>query len=125
MLRNINGEIMEHIFLPVDNISDFACYSVYDKDTIRAYKTMPHLDSSSDYIDFYINSHYLEKSGTQRWGSWSDSLPSCLSTSVITNDIYYRTDLKDSLLIFVLLVLIIFWIPFRFTVGRLFKNIWR
>ena len=54
---------MTNIYLPIDNVSDFACYSVYDKDTIRAYYTQPHIDSSSEYVDFFVNSHYLQKTG--------------------------------------------------------------
>ena len=30
---------MKHIYLPIENVNDFACYTVQDKDTIRAYKT--------------------------------------------------------------------------------------
>ena len=45
---------MTNIYLPIDNVSDFACYSVYDKDTIRAYYTQPHIDSSSEYVDLSI-----------------------------------------------------------------------
>ena len=47
--------------------------SVYDKETIRAYVQQPQLDSSSQYVDFYINSHYLQKTGTQTWGQWNSS----------------------------------------------------
>ena len=62
---------MNNIYLPIDSVNDFACYSVLDKDTIRAYRTQPQIDSSSEYVDFYINSHYLQKIGTQTWGQWT------------------------------------------------------
>ena len=102
---------MEHIFLPVDNVNDFACYSVLDKDTIRAYRTMPAIDSSSNYVDFYINSHYLQKEGSQSWGQWQSYLPTCISNSSITNDIYYRNDLDSILLIFLCIVVFVTYFP--------------
>ena len=102
---------MEHIFLPVENVSDFACYSVIDKDTIRAYKSMPAINSSSDYVDFFINSHYLEKEGNQTWGNWSQNLPSCISSSAISTDFYYRNDLPEVLVIFIILVVFVTYFP--------------
>lgn len=112
---------MKNIFLPVDNVSDFACYSVIDKDTIRAYSTMPQLNSSSNYVDFYINSHYLEKEGTQTWGSYTQYLPVCISSSAITNDFYYRNDLDSILIIFSIMCIFIFYIPIKVFL-RLFRR---
>lgn len=115
---------MKNIYLPIDNLNDFKCYVVQDKDTIRAYYKKPAYNSSSDYIDFYINSHYLEKPGTQTWGQSSYyGLPVCLSQENITNDIYYRTDLVDCLIIFSLLALIMFWVPVKLTFFRLFRRL--
>ncbi len=104
---------MNNIYLPIDNISNFACYSVFDKDTIRAYYTQPQLDSSSEYVDFYINSHYLQKTGTQSWGQWNSSLPTCLSTDKITNDVYYRNDFDSVLIIFLILFIFIIVLPYK------------
>lgn len=112
---------MEHIYLPIENVSDFACYSIYDKDTIRAYRTYPQLDSSSDYVDFYINSHYLQRIGTQSWGQWNSSLPTCLNSSSITSDFYYRNDFTDILIQFTLISLLCIYLPFKLIVGRLLK----
>lgn len=114
---------MENIYVPVDNINDFKCYVVYDKDTIRAYYKKPAYNSNSDYVDFFINSHYLEKTGNQSWGQSSYyGLPNCLPQNSITNDIYYRTDLSQCLIIFVILVLVMFWWPLKLTWFRLFRR---
>lgn len=110
---------MNNIYLPVENVSDFACYSVYDKDTIRAYRTMPSINGSSNYVDFYINSHYLQSEGTQSWGQWTDYLPSCISSSSITTDYYYRTDMPDILLIVFIISIFVIYLPFRI-ISRLF-----
>ena len=111
---------MNNIYLPIDNVSDFACYSIYDKDTVRAYYTKPTLDSSSEYVDFYINSHYLQKTGIQSWGQWNSSLPICLSSDSITTDYYYRNDFPDILLIFIIIAVFGIYLPFK-----LFSRIFR
>ena len=112
---------MDNIYLPIDNVNDFACYSIYDKDTIRAYYTKPALDSSSDYVDFYINSHYLQRTGNQSWGQWNTSLPSCLSADSITTDYYYRNDFPDILLIFIIFAIVGIYLPFKL-ISRIFRK---
>lgn len=104
---------MNNIYLPIDNVNDFACYFVLDKDTIRAYYTQPAIDSSSEYVDFFINSHYLEKIGTQTWGQWSSSLPTCLPSNSITTDVYYRNDIDSILIIFFILFIFIIALPYK------------
>lgn len=104
---------MKNIYLPIESFNDFACYSVFDKDTIRAYKTQPQLDSSSEYVDFYINSHYLQKTGTQFWGQWNNNFPTCVSQSSFTNDVYYRNDFDSVLIIFLILFIFIIVLPYK------------
>lgn len=104
---------MKNIYLPIDKVSDYKCYSVYDKDTIRAYVQQPQLDSTSQYVDFFINSHYLQRTGTQSWGQWNSSLPVCLPSSSITNEVYYRNDFDSILIIFLVLFIFIIALPFK------------
>lgn len=104
---------MNKIYLPIENISDYKCYSVYDKDTIRAYVQQPQLDSSSQYVDFYINSHYLQKTGTQSWGNWNSSLPTCLELNTFTSEVYYRNDFDSILIIFLILFIFIIALPYK------------
>lgn len=112
---------MENIYLPIDNVNDFACYSIYDKDTVRAYRSQPQLDSTSEYVDFYVNSHYLQKTGIQSWGQWNSSLPTCLLSDSITNDYYYRNDFPDILLIFIIFAIIGIYLPFKL-ISRIFRK---
>lgn len=110
---------MENIYLPINSVNDFACYSVYDKDTIRAYRTMPTINGSSNYVDFYINSHYLQSEGTQTWGQWTNYLPTCISTSSITTDYYYRTDMPEILTMVIIIALCVIYLPYKI-ISRLF-----
>lgn len=114
---------MKNIYIPVENIYDYACYSVQDMNTIRAYVSTPRANSTSNYTDFYINSHYLQKSGSQTWGT-TTTLPVCVSMSTITNDVYYRTDFADTMIIFIILSYFCFFLPFKFfsrIFGRWFR----
>lgn len=99
---------MENIYLPIDNINDFKCYSVLNSDTIRAYYTKPSYNTSSNYIDFYVNSHYLEKTGVEQFNQYY-TLPTCLSNSAITNNIIYRNDFCDIVIIFTFFIIITFY----------------
>lgn len=110
---------MNNIYLPVNSVNDFACYSVLDQDTIRAYKTMPTINGSSNYVDFYINSHYLQSEGTQTWGQWQSYLPTCISTSSITTDYYYRTDMPEILTMVFIIALCVIYLPYKI-ISRLF-----
>ena len=114
---------MKYIYLPIENVNDFQCYYVKDKDTIRAYYKKPAYNSNSKYIDFFITSHYLQKTGNQSWGQSSyTELPSCLSTSTITTSREYSFDYKDNLILGLLILLVFLYIPFKLTYLRLFRR---
>lgn len=108
------------LFVPVENISDYACYSVYDRETVRAYRTMPRVDSSSDYTDFFVNSHYLEKTGTQTWSNYYTNLPVCVDNANLTNSYVYRNDFAEILIIFLIFAFVIYFI-----VSKLLKTLFR
>lgn len=117
-----DGErLMSKIYLPIENFNEYACYSIYDKDTIRAYKTMPYPNSSSEYKDFFINSHYLERDGFQQWGNYNSYLPVCLNKDYLTNAYMYRYDIMDILVVFTLIILIVY-IPFSILFKRFFRG---
>lgn len=107
------------IFLPDIN---YSCFVIQDQNTIRAYNQVPSRNSSSGYTDFYVNSHYLYKTGTQTWGS-NSTLPICSGENFTTN-VYYRHDFADIMIIFFLLLIICFYFPYRIisrAFGRWFK----
>lgn len=108
------------VYVPVENLSDYACYSVYDRETIRAYKLKPHVNTSTEYTDFYINSNYLEKTGTQTWGNYNNNLPVCISAENLTNSYAYRNDFADILIIFFIFAFVIYFI-----VSKLIKTFFR
>ena len=106
------------IYVPYENINDYACYSIYDKDTIRAYTTIPSYNTTSNYTDFFINSHYITKTGVQTWSNYS-TLPTCTNVDHISNNVFYRNDIFDILGCTFIILLICFYFPYKI-ISRLF-----
>lgn len=109
---------MTNLYVPD---TSYACYSVIDKDTIRAYQTMPYNDSYVNYIDYYVNSHYMEKTGFQHFSQYT-TLPTCLSSSILTDDIYYRNDLDSILIIFLIFCIFAFYLPIKLFARLYFRR---
>jgi len=105
------------IYVPVDQLNDYACYVVRDTNTLRAYKQVPHSNSTIEYRDFYINSHYLYQDGYQQFSQYA-TLPVCLDSSKMTNSYLYRNDLADILVIALILIGTV-W----FLISKLVKNL--
>lgn len=106
------------IYVPYDTITDYQCYVVYDKDTIRAYNSSPQYNTTSNYTDFFINSHYISRQGQQTWNQYSN-LPSCIDTNNITNNVFYRNDFNDILVCLIIILIICFFFPYKI-ISRLF-----
>ena len=96
---------MSKIYVPVNDVNDFSCYVIFDMNTIRAYPSRPMLGDNA-YTDFFINSHYMEKSGVQVISS-SVELPQCEDISRITNEYSYRNDFAHIIVIFSFFVFIL------------------
>lgn len=79
--------------------------------TIRAYHTTPRQNSSSDYTDYFINSHYINRSGTQTFSQYT-TLPICM-TDTFTTNVFYRNDIADIMITFFILLIICFYFPYR------------
>ena len=86
------------IFVPEDNTYN-KCYVVQSEGVIRGYDKTPQNNTNYNYRDYYINSDYIYRDGTGTWSQYT-TLPICLQSSQITNDIYYRRDLSSILIIF-------------------------
>ena len=93
---------------------NYKCYVLVDKDTIRAYETIPYNPGYNqqvniNYRDYYLNSHYLYKDGEQSFGNYSQ-LPICLDNNLITDNYYHRADFTDILITFTIIIGIIFFL---------------
>lgn len=99
---------------------NYECYYVQSEGVIRAYEEIPQNNKEINYRDYYINSNYIYKDGYTNFGSYS-TLPTCLETSVLTDNYYYRNDLADILVIFLIMCIFAFYIPLKIFM-RLFRR---
>lgn len=76
---------------------------MYDSDTLRCYESKPTFNSTINYKEYYVNSHYLYKNGSTQFGNYNYNV-NCLDNSVLTNKYMYRNDISDILLTFVLFI---------------------
>lgn len=106
------------VYVPDTN---YACYVVQSEDTIRAYETIPRLDTDINYRDYYIHSDYMYKDGTQTFSRYG-SLPVCIQSTDITDNYYYRVDFPDILIMFTIFVLFCFYVPWKI-ICRLFRRL--
>ncbi len=104
---------MSKIYVPTEYLGK-PCYTI-NNGYIRVYDTINY-NSSNKVYDIYINQDYMVKSSTS---SYSNSTQ-CVDYNLITDEIYYRTDFADILLIFSILIL------FGFGFGiSLFRRLFR
>lgn len=100
--------------------TSYACYVVQSEGVIRAYENTPQTNVTTNYRDYYINSNYIFRDGSQNFGSYT-SLPTCLSRDVLTDSPYYRTDFDSILVIFMIMSIFCFLIPLKVFI-RLFRR---
>lgn len=99
------------IYIPNDSTYN-KCYVVQNEEVIRAYDRTPSNNVSYNYRDYYIKSDYIYKDGSGSWSQYT-TLPTCLSSSVITNDFYYRQDITQILVIFSIFVIFTIYFPIK------------
>lgn len=99
----------------------YACYVVQGEGVIRAYEQMPQYNTTVYYRDYYINSDYIYRDGSQQFSTYTN-LPVCLDTAVISNDYYYRTDFDKILVITLIMAIFIVLIPLK-VVSRFFRRL--
>lgn len=106
------------IYMP--DLENYSCFVVQNEDVIRAYETTPTYNSNIMYRDYYINSNYIYRDGTQSFGNYA-TLPVCLSNATITDNVYYRNDLASILVVFAILTVVCIYIPLKIFF-KLFKR---
>ena len=99
------------IYVPEDNTYN-KCYVVQSENVIRGYDRIPSNNISYNYRDYFIHSDYIFKDGNGSWSQYT-TLPICLSNDVITNDVYYRIDFVNILIIFSIFSYFIIFLPFK------------
>ena len=102
----------------VPNYSSGNCAYIHSSDVLRVYATVPTQNSTVDYTDYYLKSHYIYNTGRTTFSNYS-TLPVCINADNITTDVYYRNDLADIMIVFFIILLVCFYFPYR-VLSRLF-----
>lgn len=100
---------MEKVVYVPEFTPNSCCY-MNDSQTMRCYDRKPVLNSTIGYIDYFVNSHYLSRTGVTNFGNYTSISYDCLDTSKLTTDFYYRNDFGDILLVFFIMVFFVFFI---------------
>ena len=109
----------------VPDLDNYKCIVVQNADTIRAYTSVPTINSDIPYRDFYVNSHYLYKNGTQTFGNYGyNNLPTCMSADELTSSIYYRNDFDNILTIFFIIIVFVYFCFKKIARGFFFGLRW-
>lgn len=90
----------------------YRCYVVQSEGVIRAYEQVPTYNSTINYRDYYINSDYIYRDSYTSFSNYT-TLPTCLDRSVITDNFYYRNDLDKIMIIFLVISIVIIYLPFK------------
>ena len=104
----------------VPDVENYKCFVVRSDTTIRAYKEIPSNNVTIDYRDYFYNSNYMYQDGSQSFSNYT-TLPVCLNSDVITDNVYYRADLDSILIVFTILCVFGLLIPLKVFL-RLFRR---
>lgn len=106
---------MAKIYLPT-NLLNYSC-KVVNNDYIRVYTN----NQYTSYVDVYFKSGYYLKRGNS---TYSPSNVVCDDINSFTDNIFYRYDTSNTLIIFFIITLVCLYFPFKIfsrAFGRWFK----
>lgn len=73
----------------------------FDNGILFVYDTEPDTTGNFNYTYYYLDYHYLEKSGL------TDTLPvDCIDSNFLTNNIHYRNDITDVYILYSIFLLV-------------------
>lgn len=101
---------MSKVYVPSYTSSN--CAYIYNSDIIRVYDTVPQHSQTVNYTDYYIKSSYISNTGSTTFSQYS-TLPTCISSSNITTDYWYRNDFDKILVILFIILILCFYFPYR------------
>ena len=104
----------------VPDKENYKCFVVRSEEVIRAYEKIPTNNSEVNYRDYYYNSNYLYNDGTQAFSQYT-TLPTCLDSSLLSDNVYYRNDIDSILIVFTILCIFGIYIPLKIFM-RLFRR---
>lgn len=109
---------MGKIYLPIE-VNSNQCPVVVSDGHIRVYDSIPNgtIQNNVSYTDFYIRENYLSTNGSVNWNQYSTQ--NCVDRTQFTTDFWYRPDIWQSLICFVIIGYVGIYLPYKI-ISRLF-----
>lgn len=98
---------MNYVYVP--EYSTGNCAYIYSSDIIRVYDSQPRQNATIDYRDYYIKSSYIYNDGATTFGQYS-TIPTCISSSRISTEFYYRNDFPQIMLVSLAIILFCYFL---------------
>lgn len=95
------------IYSPVA-IDNNKCFEYQDTVILRVYDTI-NINQVNNYTDYNTGNHYSSKKGSVLL---TDS-PVCINHEDLTTDFYYRNDISHILVVFLIICIFVFYIPYK------------
>lgn len=108
------------IYIPNYDSTLNKCYVVQSEGVIREYESTPTYNSTINYRDYYIRSSYIYKDGYTTFGNYS-TLPTCLASTELTSNYWYRIDMPDILIMFLIINIFGIFLPIKIF-SKIFKK---
>lgn len=100
---------MGKIYLPTEYVNN-SC-KVVNSDYIRVYTNQ----NNTQWVDVFYNSNYLLKNGYSNYAT----NPQCDTLNTYTDNVFYRNDIDSILVIFIIILIICFYFPYKI-ISRMF-----
>lgn len=109
---------MAKLYLPI-SVDNTQCAVVVSDGHIRVYDRIPNGTTQNNvhYYDFYVRENYLQSDNYTNWSSYTTQ--NCLDYEQFTEDFWYRPDIWQSLICFVIIGGIGIYLPYKI-ISRLF-----
>lgn len=109
---------MAKIYLP-EQINNNQCVVVQSEGHLRVYDRRPNGQQQTNvtFRDYYLRENYLMSSGTTDYSYYTTL--NCLDNSQFVVDYWYRPDIWQSLICFIIMAIICLWLPYKI-IARLF-----
>ena len=99
----------------VPNYNSNMCVYITNNQQMRVYPKKPSNGDTLTLKIYYPNGHYMYYENTQSFNSTtaSQTRELCLPDSQLTNNVFYRLDIHDILVTFLIISIFGFYIPYK------------
>ena len=103
---------MGKIYLP-NAITSNNCATMVSSGTLRVYSTRPNGTTINNvtYTDYYIRDNYIQQQGSTNFSPYTNI--TCLDSDNFTDEIWYRQDIADILIVTSFFIILLMVLPFR------------